>query len=206
MPEQMTADEALATLVAGNQRWVREIPHRPRQTVKHRLHLAFNGQSPFATVVCCSDSRVPAEIVFDAGLGDLFVVRTAGNVISAFDLGSIEYGVVKLGIQLILVLGHQKCGAVTAAAGGHTAPGNIQNIIQAIQPAVTIARDMEGDIVENAARANAVLVMQQMLSTSPLLHERARESGLLIAGGYYSLESGEVDIISDEFRRRVTTA
>src|SRR6184192_4185539 len=131
--------EAISKLKEGNGRYAGGNLQHPGQTTERRAELA-NTQHPFATIVSCSDSRVPPEIVFDQGLGDLFVVRVAGNVIDDHGLGSIEYAVDHLGARLIVVLGHQSCGAVKAAketiAAKSKAPGHIQSLVTAIQPAV----------------------------------------------------------------------
>ena len=120
---------------------------RPNQGVERRKELV-EGQHPFAIILCCSDSRVPPEVIFDQGLGDLFIVRTAGNVFDNIALGSIEYAVEHLEVPLLVVLGHGQCGAVTATVEGGHAPGHISNVVEAIQPAVVKAYDLGTGIVE----------------------------------------------------------
>ncbi len=200
------SQEVLQKLLDGNSRFAANAPERPRQNIKRRAEIAEH-QHPKAIVVTCSDSRVCPEIIFDQGLGDLFVIRTAGQVCDNVALGSIEYAVEHLGASLILVLGHERCGAVTAAVSAQTAPGYINHIVQAIQPAVTIARkQQDGDIIARAVRANVALVIQQITSASPFLRERIQKQGLVITGGYYHLEAGAVSLISPEEQGQILAA
>ena len=150
----LTADEALARLMEGNQRFVSGRAIHPNQTVERRAALA-GGQTPIAIVLTCSDSRVAPELYFDQGLGDLFVIRNAGNVLDDHALGSMEYAVDHLHVPLILVVGHGKCGAVSAAVAGAHAPGHIQSIVDSIAPVVDGIKDQPGDKLDNAVRANA---------------------------------------------------
>ena len=136
--------DAFTKLLDGNQRYSQGHPEHPNQSVERRTDLA-NGQHPFATVLGCSDSRVPPELVFDQGLGDLFVVRLAGNVADTVAIESIDYSVQHLGVRLIMVLGHDKCGAVTAAVVGHDEPGDVGPMLRELRPAVAASRNMPGD-------------------------------------------------------------
>jgi carbonic anhydrase len=199
-PPVTNADEALQRLLEGNQRYVSNGTVGPNQGERRRVELV-QGQYPFATILDCADSRVPPELVFDRGLGDLFVIRTAGQVIDSAVLGSIEYGAAELGIPLILVLGHEQCGAVIATieALEHHAEGegSIGALVTAITPAVEQVRDQPGDLLQNAIRANVELEVER-LRESPILAELSEMGKLKIVGGIYDLESGVVEIMAKE--------
>jgi carbonic anhydrase len=195
-PAVTTPDQALQRLLEGNQRYVGAKPTYPNLTVDRRTQLA-QGQHPFSIVFSCVDSRVPPELLFDRGLGDLFVIRTAGHVLDDAVLGSIEYGVAELGIPLILVLGHEKCGAVKAtleAVEHHTtAPDRIQTLVRAITPAIEQSKGQPGDALDNAVLANTALTVGRLQAT-PLLADALGKGGLKIIGGRYDLDSGAVVI------------
>jgi len=140
---------------------------------------------------------VPPEIIFDQGLGDLFVVRVAGNVATDTEIGSLEYGAEHLHIPLLVVLGHESCGAVTAAVQGGKAEGHIAALLSLIKPAVVQSRGLPGDPVANAVRANVQMVVQQLRSSTPILSELVAHGKLKVVGGVYSLETGEVTWLSD---------
>ncbi len=152
-------------------------------------------QMPFAIIVGCSDSRVGPEIVFDQGLGDIFVVRTAGEVVDATALGSIEYAVEHLGSSLVVVLGHERCGAVSAAVGSNKEPGHIAAVLKAIEPAVEQTKGKPGDPVENAVRAQAVDVAKQLQDAKPILAERVHSGRLKIVVARYDLDTGKVEFL-----------
>ena len=168
------------------------------QAAKRRTEL-IKSQHPFAAIVCCSDSRVPPEIVFDQGLGDLFIVRVAGNVINDEGLGSLEYTVDHLCTRLILVLGHQRCGAVEAArqtiAAKGKAPGHIESLITAIKPAVeaTGKEDLDATI-----KANVKHVVQALRSSTPILKAKVDSGEVKVIGGYYSLDTGAVTFLDEK--------
>jgi carbonic anhydrase len=193
-PAVTTPDQALQRLLEGNQRYVAAKPAHPNLTLERRTQLA-QGQHPFAIVFSCVDSRVPPELVFDRGLGDLFVIRTAGHTLDDAVLGSIEYGVAELGIPLILVLGHEKCGAVKATleAIEHQtrAPDRIQTLVRDIAPAIEQTKGQPGDALDNAIQANTALTVGRLMAT-PLLAEAFGKGGLKIVGGRYDLDSGAV--------------
>src|SRR5438034_2902086 len=190
--------EAISKLKEGNGRYTGGNLQHPGQTAERRTELA-NTQHPFATIVSCSDSRVPPEIVFDQGLGDLFIVRVAGNVINDEGLGSIEYSVDHLGTRLILVLGHQSCGAVKAAretiAAKGKAPGHIESLVRAIQPAVeaTAKDDLDATI-----KANIKHVVQALRSSTPILKAKVDSGKIQVIGGYYSLDTGAVTFLDEK--------
>jgi len=151
--------------------------------------------SPFAIIVGCSDSRVPPEIIFDQGLGDLFVVRLPGHFLIDEVLGSIEYAVEHLGTRLIVVLGHERCGAVEAVVKGAEASGHIGSLVKAIKPAVDRAKSQPGDLLENAIWENVAMTVDQLQSSS-LLQNPAKNGALKIVGAYYHLEDGSVTIFT----------
>ncbi|MCX5806791.1 MAG: carbonic anhydrase [Proteobacteria bacterium] len=190
----MKIEEAMQKLIKGNERFTASKPIHPNQTSERRNEVS-KGQKPFAVIVGCSDSRIPPEIIFDQGLGDLFVIRVAGNIIDDVALGSIEYAVGHLGTELVIVLGHGKCGAVSATVQGGEAHGHIACIVNAIAPAVEKVRNQSGDLIDNAIKANVELVVNQIISSKPILSEQVKESKLKVAGAYYNIESGVVDFI-----------
>jgi carbonic anhydrase len=193
-PPSLSPDEALQKLVEGNQRFVQHKPQYPDQSAA-RVREVSQAQHPFATVLSCADSRVPAEIVFDQGIGDIFDVRIAGNIVTPEALGSIEYAVVLLGTPLLMVLGHERCGAVTAAVQNEPLPGDIGSFVRAILPAVQRVKDQPGDAVDNSVVAN-VQYQIELLQRSPLLTERLQSGQLKIVGGRYDLDTGTVAVVA----------
>lgn len=187
----ISANDAMAKLVEGNKQFAAGKAVVPDNASARRLELT-KSQHPFAIIVSCSDSRVPPEIVFNQGLGQLFVVRAAGHAVDEIGLGSIEYAVEHLGAQLIVVLGHEKCGAVAAAAGGGAVPGHIHAVVKAIEPAVDKAKSLPGDLVSNAIDANVDLVVNQLTVKSPILKEFSSHGKLKITGAVYDLDDGLV--------------
>ena len=212
--------EAISRLKEGNGRYTKGNPQHPHESSEDRALLATNSyenaslifpdmtkrreelaksQHPFAAIVGCSDSRVPPEIVFDQGLGDLFVMRVAGNVIDDHSLGSIEYAVDHLVVRLIVVLGHQRCGAVKAAketiAAKTKAPAHIQSLVTAIQPAVeaTVKDDLEATV-----EANVKNVTQALRSSVPILKPKVDSGELKVVGAYYSLDTGSVAFLDEK--------
>jgi carbonic anhydrase len=196
-PPVTNADEALKRLQEGNQRYVALQATHPNQTGSRRGELA-QSQKPFAVVFGCVDSRAAPELVFDRGLGDLFVIRTAGHVLDNAALGSIQYGVAELKIPLIMVLGHERCGAVSAtieAVEKHAeAPDQIATLVKGITPAVEKAHGQPGDQLDNVVRAHTELIVAQLKAT-PLLAEALSKNALKIVGGRYDLDSGMVEVI-----------
>jgi carbonic anhydrase len=190
--------EAISKLKDGNGRYTSGSLQHPGQTTDRRTELA-NVQHPFAVIVSCSDSRVPPEIVFDQGLGDLFIVRVAGNVMNDEGLGSIEYAVDHLGSRLILVLGHQRCGAVDAAkqtiAAKGKAPGHIQSLVTAIKPAVEATAK---DDLDTTIKVNVKNVVQSLRSSTPILKTEVDSGKIQVVGGYYSLDTGAVTFLDDK--------
>lgn len=187
----MTGKDALEKLVAGNKRYLEGSLAHPNQTEERRRELA-NGQEPFACILSCADSRVPPEIVFDQGLGDLFVLRVAGNIVNDMITGSLEYAVEHLKTPLIVIMGHKRCGAVAATVQGGDVPGKISSLVNAIKPAVDTAKAQSGDLVNNAAIENIKRGVKQLKAAAPILSEKANAGELLIAGAFYDLDTGEV--------------
>jgi carbonic anhydrase len=182
-------DSALARLQSGNARHVAGTPAQVRPVAELRREIA-HGQHPVAVVVGCSDSRTAPEILFDQNLGDLFVVRTAGNLAGDHAWGSIEYAVEHLGTRLIVVMGHQRCGAVTAAMGAKSAPGHVGSIVREIRPAtVSAATAVGGDALARAVRENARRVAAVIRDRAELGEARA---GVRVVTAYYDLETGAV--------------
>jgi len=201
VPRIGEADAALRELVEGNARFVAGTPESPR-----RSPADFRGtvasQHPIAVVVSCADSRVPVELVFDVGVGDVFVVRVAGNVINgagAAVKGSIEYAIAELGVPLVLVLGHTGCGAVKAAVqhidARDSLPGAIDGLVELVKPAVTRSRGQAGDPLENAIRENVRLGVERLTSLGPILAPRVAAGTVKVVGGVYDLASGKVTLV-----------
>ena len=189
--------EALARLKAGNQRFVASKLEHPRQTAKRRTELATT-QHPFAVVLGCADSRTSPEVVFDQGLGDLFVIRVAGNVLNDETVGSIEYAVDHLGAQLIVVLGHERCGAIQAAretiAAKGEAPGHIQSLVKAIAPAVEATT---GADAEATAKANELNVVKELRESAPMLKEMVEKGTVVVVAAHYDLDTGAVEVLKE---------
>lgn len=191
--QSLPADDALARLMAGNQRYVHNNAQRPNQSGARRKELTA-GQHPFAVVLGCADSRVSPELVFDQGLGDLFVLRVAGNIANDAVLGSIEYAVEHLGTTLIVVLGHEKCGAVSAAVEGGNPAGHLSAITGPIRPAVDATVNQPGDKVHNCVIENARRVAQQIRDSEPVLKEYVKEKGVKVVAADYELDTGKVNL------------
>jgi carbonic anhydrase len=198
VPGPVNPQEALQRLLAGNERFVQGRSIHPNQTVT-RLKEVAAGQSPFAVIVGCSDSRVPNEIIFDQGLGDLFIVRTAGQVSTYASWGSIEFGNAALGARLVMVLGHTKCGAVSAACHLPEVPGHVVTLLNAIKPAAEMAKGQPGDPVENAVKINVALQVKQLKGLEPVLSKAVKNGQLLIVGAVYDLQTGRVELLSDNY-------
>jgi carbonic anhydrase len=190
----VTPEQALARLIEGNKRYTSSHLSHPHESAQWR-HSLSKAQHPYATILACADSRVPPEILFDAGLGDLFVVRVAGNIASDAVLGSIEYAAEHLGTPLILVMGHESCGAVQAAIGGGEPKTHIERLTRAIDPAVARARKEKGDLIANAVRLNVELVVDQLRTSKPILADLAAKGKIKVAGAVYDLDSGVVNLL-----------
>lgn len=194
MTHHTEADQALKELTEGNKRYASLKQKHPNQGLRRRAEVS-KGQKPFAVIVGCSDSRIPPEILFDQGLGDIFVIRVAGNIVDDVALGSIEYAVDHLNTKLVVILGHSKCGAVTATVQGGGAHGHIAGIVKAIAPAVKKAKGKKGDLTDNAIRANVELVTKQVKASTPIISKMVRAGKVKVVGAYYDIDTGLVEIV-----------
>ncbi len=191
----MTSDQALQALIDGNARYVAGNPTHPHQDMQ-RLNEVAQGQTPFAIILSCADSRVAPEVFFDQGVGDIFVIRVAGNVATDDTVvASMEYAVEMLGVPLLMVLGHQRCGAVGAAVQGGELPGRLNSLAKAISPAVEKSKNMPGDAVENAVAANVQLNVEKLASMEPIFMRKVQAGALKIVGARYSLDTGRVELL-----------
>jgi carbonic anhydrase len=188
------ADRILVDLAAGNQRFVAGKCTHPNQNAARRAELA-KAQHPMAAVLACSDSRVPPEIIFDRGMGDLFVIRVAGNTADDVALGSMEYAVEHLHTKVLMVLGHERCGAVSAAVAGGEAPGHIRSLVEALLPAVRAAKGRPGDTIDNAVHINVEQVVAKVRASQPILAEAVKAGHVKLVGAYYDLDTGKVTIL-----------
>ncbi len=197
MSGKLTPDQALTQLLRGNERFVAGWPDHPNQSARRRREVAETGQQPYAILLSCADSRVPPEIIFDQGLGDLFVIRVAGNVLDEVVLGTIEYAVEHLHVPLVVVLGHDKCGAVTAAVERAPTNSHVQAVVDALQPALTLAEAQGGDRVSAVIDANIRHALKTLRASEPVLSEALAAGHIQIVGARYNLDSGEVKLIPD---------
>jgi carbonic anhydrase len=199
----MSAVEALERLHEGNRRFVSDVRGSAVLDTQRRRRELADGQEPFAIVLGCSDSRVPAEIVFDQGLGDLFVIRVAGNIVASSQIGSIEFAAERFGTPLVVVLGHSRCGAVLATLEELMRPRekqsrNLRSIVDRIRPSVEglLATELRHDsdtLVRHAVRANIRASANQVRHGSEVLEQPIQEGRVLVVGAEYSLETGVVD-------------
>ncbi len=187
-------DQTIQALLDGNKRFVQRKRANPHQDAARLAEIA-KTQKPFAAILSCADSRVPSEIIFDQGFGDLFVCRVAGNIATPEEIGSLEFGTLVLGSKVIIVMGHERCGAVAATIKGAQVPGQIGSLLEAIKPAVARSEGQKGDRLENACKAN-VLVQIEKLKSSPVLSQLIQEKKLKIIGGYYDLDTSRVSLVT----------
>jgi carbonic anhydrase len=200
-PAMPTPEQAIYKLVDGHARYLMGAPTNPRRNEKRRAEVAA-GQHPFAAVLSCADSRVPVEVLFDQGLGDIFSVRVAGNVADVSEMASLEYGVEHLQIPVVVVLGHTKCGAVSAAISGGELPPHLAHLLGLIAPAVTqgrkIAPALSGnDRVTDVVRRNVVMTMGTLLTDSPIIREAVESKKLKLVGAVYDLDDGKVRFMGE---------
>ena len=194
----LTADQALQRLLAGNQRYVAEECEHPHLSAGRRTEVAA-GQQPFALILGCSDSRVGPELIFDQGLGDLFVLRTAGHAIDNAVLGTIEFACAELNIPLVVVLGHARCGAVTIALESvvkyQPTPDLVRSIVEDIRPAIDKVRGQSGDTVDLTVRAHIELTVSRIRCLPYLANLILEKGHPKVVGAYYNLDSGQVEVI-----------
>ncbi len=201
----LSADAVLKQLMAGNQRFTAGQSISPDHGLERMRSLA-QSQAPVAVILGCADSRVPPELIFDEGLGSLFTIRVAGNIADDASLGSIEYAVESLNVKLVMVLGHERCGAVTAAlnalTNGTHLPGHLESLTKVIEPAIAQAKQQQseafqpGELLDQSVRANVRAVVQALSTSQPILAQRVKQKTLKIVGGYYDLDSGAVEVIT----------
>lgn len=196
-PER-AAEIALRRLLAGNRRYVGGHSAHPHQSERWRNDVA-DAQHPFAVVLACADSRVAPELLFDQGLGDLFVLRVAGNILDDALLGSVEFAVRQFGVPLVMVLGHDRCGAVNATLTALTTDAaptdHVGTLVTALAPAVREALRQGGDVLDLAVRANVRHVVSQLETSEPVLAGHVREGRLAVVGAHYDMASGLVEVI-----------
>ena len=199
----ISAQEALQRLREGNQRYVEETRSSDTLTGRSRRRAVADGQTPLAVILGCSDSRVPAEIVFDQGLGDLFVIRVAGNIVAPSQIGSVEFAAERYGVKLVVVLGHSNCGAILATIeelgrGSKEQSRHLRSIVDRIRPSVqafigtSLASDQE-TLVHHAVRANIRMSANHLRHGSDVLEQLIDSSGLMVVGAEYNLDTGVVE-------------
>jgi carbonic anhydrase len=193
----MTPAASLERLLKGNERYVEGVSLR--HDFKHEREALAGGQNPFAAILSCADSRIAPEYAFDSGRGDLFVCRVAGNFANSESVASLEYAVAELGTPLILVLGHDACGAVNATIkslkDGTTLPGHLPSLVEAIAPAVKAVSQQGGDTLANAIKQNVVDNVIKLSSATPILSAAVEQGKLKVAGGIYRLKDGRVEMV-----------
>lgn len=195
-------DEALKALSEGNERWVSGKTRAPNSDAQRRKETAAGGQSPFAAVLTCADSRLPVERVFDRGVGDVFVARVAGNVVGPHCAGTLEYGIEHLHIPLVVVMGHTRCGAVKAACEGAKAGGNVDSLLDEIKPAVARAKSAHPDesgeaLADNAVRENVWQSVFGLLKTSSVVREGVHAGKVRIVGAVCDVATGKVEFLGE---------
>jgi carbonic anhydrase len=190
----MDADQAWQALLTGNRRYASGAGHHPRQSAYRRAEV-LPAQHPFAVIIGCSDSRVPPEIIFDCGLGDLFVVCTAGHALDDAGYASVQYVVEHLGVQLIVVLGHSGCGAVKAVVDRVEAPSHLGILIARLQSAVDAAAGRPGDLLHNAVTENVGQTVSHLKTLEPVLADLVAAGKLRVVGAHYDLETGLVTFV-----------
>ncbi|MBT3366085.1 MAG: carbonic anhydrase [Nitrospina sp.] len=189
----MEHKNVIKKLLEGNQRYITGGALHPNQSFEHRIELT-KGQKPIAAILTCADSRVSPEIIFDQGLGDLFVLRVAGNVINDMFIGSLEYAVEHLNVSLLMVLGHSQCGAVDATIKGGNPPGHINSLVQAIKPALDRLKKQSPDWVNIVAKENVKIGVERLRTIDPILTARYDEGDIDIVGAFYDIKSGKVSL------------
>ena len=196
LQDGLSVDQALAELIDGNKRFIEN--SKLDRNFDEQVQVTSKGQYPFAVVLSCIDSRVPAEVVFDQGIGDIFSVRVAGNIINEDVLGSMEYSCKVAGSKVLMVMGHTKCGAVNAACNG-VELGNITPLLDKIQPAVNQIKDgdneMSAEAIEEVAELNVKLAIERIKAESPILAEMESNGEIKIVGSIYDVHNGAVNLI-----------
>jgi carbonic anhydrase len=196
---RLTAEQALVRLREGNERFVAHREQHPDRGADVRLQLVA-AQHPFAVIVGCSDSRVPPELLFDVGLGDLFVIRNAGSIVDHLVVASAEYAVEHLGVSLVLVLGHEGCGVITAAVGverdGLAVQGHIWDLIDAVRPAVDMVGRDSKDVIDEALQAHVAIQAERLRRAEPILARSARSGVIKVIGARYDIDRCQVELLT----------
>jgi len=193
LPYPKTPDEAIARLKEGNARFINDQSAHPNRDDNRKI-IQAQKQTPFASIMGCSDSRVPSEIIFDQGLGDLFIVRTAGQAPAVASFGSLEFSVAVLGVKVIVVMGHEKCGAVAGAIGTTKLPGHIEDLVNIIRPGI---KEFIGkpEKLEEAGKANVLAEVEALKNLDPILSQYVKEGKIKIIPAYYHLETGQIEFL-----------
>lgn len=196
LPAEATLETSLQKLAAGNSRFSHHHPVHPDEDTKRMVAIS-KEQHPFAAVICCSDSRVPPELLFDQGFGDLFVIRTAGNIIGGVEIGSIEYAVEHLGVKLIIVMGHENCGAVKAFIAGGEAPGHIKEIVDSLKNEQEIIKIPLTDVnrLDDCVIANVWHGVKELQTESSIIREKIEKKELQIVAARYDLDDFKVTLL-----------
>ena len=196
---RLTSDQALRRLLDGNERFIAHQERYPDRGPEVRLRLA-EAQHPFAVILGCADSRVPPEILFDEGLGDLFVIRNAGNIVDLMALASVEYGVAYLGVPLVLVLGHEHCGVITAAVGvartGQVVEGHLWSLIDAVRPALEQLDGGGDDAIDQAVRAHVGIQVERLRRADPIVSRAVKAEAVRVVGARYDIDRGRVEVLA----------
>ncbi len=194
--ENLSAQEAMAKLVEGNQRFVTLREKHPDDTKERRQEM-LKGQHPFVVILSCSDSRVPPELIFDQGLGDIFEIRNAGNVLDEHVIGSIEYAVMHCGVKLIVIMGHQDCGAIAATLSGKSETKYIKSLEDSIQPAVEECKNHGHEVnSDNVVRAHVMQDIEELMTQDTDLVKYMKENNVQLVPAYYHLDSGKVEFLN----------
>lgn len=190
----ISADEALLKLKKGNQAFAHMHMHHP-DVSKKRLHSVEATQHPFVAIVACSDSRVPPELIFDQGLGDIFEIRNAGNVLDDHVIGSAEYAISHLGVKLIVVMGHKDCGAVKAAIEHNHESKFIESLTKFIEPSVEKAKFQKGNFIDNAVKNNAIAGAKGLIDADSIIDDYVRYQNVKIVPAFYNMHTGIVEFL-----------
>jgi len=192
--ENISADEALQKLKDGNKHFVTMHMKHPDTNKKRRAEM-LKGQHPFVVILSCSDSRVPPELIFDQGLGDIFEIRNAGNVLDEHVIGSIEYAVMHLGVKLVVIMGHQDCGAIAATLSGNTESEYIESLKNSIKPAIKMCKKKGKFTPDDVSKAHVIQDIEELLEQDSALNEYMQKHGVKIIPAFYHMNTGEVEFL-----------
>ena len=194
--DNLSAQDAIKKLTEGNERFIKLKEKHPDSNKKRRSEM-LKGQHPFVVILSCSDSRVPPELIFDQGLGDIFEIRNAGNVLDEHVIGSIEYAVMHCGVKLIVIMGHQDCGAIAATLSGKSETKYIKSLEDSIQPAVEDCKKQGLDVnSDNVVKAHVMQDIEELMSQDTELVKYMKENKVQVVPAYYHLDTGKVDFLN----------